>query len=72
MKNTPMIEIIDDIAAAVVQIVVTILVAVFAALPFILFQDQETLEFWQSLGYFGMYMWGLSAIMRGAGRRPRA
>ncbi|MCX6125196.1 MAG: hypothetical protein NTV34_10705 [Proteobacteria bacterium] len=36
--------------------------ALIAAAPFILIEDRQAIEFWQAIGYYGIFLIGVAAI----------
>lgn len=41
------------------------------AMPFFMLQNYETIDFWKSLGYYGLYLLGVAAIGATRSNRPR-
>lgn len=45
-----------------------LILATLAMMPFLLIEDQGKPEFWQSVGYYGVFLIGLSALVGRSGR----
>ncbi len=55
-------SIVRQIIIMLATLVESICKALIVALPFILIEDRQEIEFWQAVGYYGVFLFGIATI----------